>query len=213
MTVTFSRDKALSREDIHFLSWEHPLVSGAMEMILGGDFGNATLCTFKLPPLKPGNLLLEAFFTLHCPAPRGLQLHRFLPLTARRLVVDASGNDLTRVLSVEHFDKLGQKVAKGTAQDVIRHTRGQIVDMIQQAEQLLSATSAPGSDEDVVGAAIAAMMQSRQRELERLQALAEVNPNIRQDEVDHIVATTAQLKNHMEKAEWRLDSLRVAVTV
>jgi len=213
MTVTFSRDKALSREDIHFLSWEHPMVSGAMEMILGGDFGNATLCTLKLPPLKPGNLLLEVFFTLHCPAPRGLQLHRFLPLTARRLVVDAGGNDLTRVLSAEHFDKLGQKVAKGTAQDVVRHTRGQIVEMIQQAEQLLSATGGPGGGGDLVGAAIAAMMQTRQRELERLQALAEINPNIRQDEIDHIVATTAQLRNHMEKAEWRLDSLRVAITV
>jgi len=213
MTVTYSRDKALSREDIHFLSWEHPMVSGAMDMIIGGEFGNATLCTLKLPPLKPATLLLETFYTLHCPAPRHLQLHRFLPATTLRVVVDVNGKDLTDILTTAHLDKLGQKVAKGTAQDVVRHTRPQITAMIKQAEELLPQKSLQGERGDLVATAIAAMEQSQNRELQRLMALAQVNPNIRQDEIDHIVATTAALKHHMEKAEWRLDSLRVAITV
>lgn len=213
MTVTFSRDRALSREDIHFLSWEHPMVSGAMDMILGGDFGNATLCTLKLPPLKPGTLLLETFYTLHCAAPRRLQLHRFLPVTTLRVVVDANGKDLTDILTTAHFDKLWQKVAKGTAQDVVRHTRPQITAMIKQAQELLPAKSRNGEHGDLVASAIASMEQTQNRELQRLTALAQVNPNIRQDEIDHIVGTTAALKHYMEKAEWRLDSLRVAITV
>ena len=57
------------------------------------------------------------------------------------------------------------------------------------------------------------MTRVRQGERERLEALARVNPNIRQDEIDHFNATTDTLRHHLEKAEWRLDSLRVAVTV
>jgi len=129
------------------------------------------------------------------------------------VVVDVNGKDLTDILTTAHLDKLGQKVAKGTAQDVVRHTRPQITAMIKQAEELLPQKSLQGERGDLVATAIAAMEQSQNRELQRLMALAQVNPNIRQDEIDHIVATTAALKHHMEKAEWRLDSLRVAITV
>ncbi|MCK9563267.1 MAG: RNA polymerase-associated protein RapA [Bacteroidales bacterium] len=210
LTVTFNRERALAREDFHFLSWEHPMVSGVMEMILGGDFGNATLCTLKLPPLKPGTLLLEALYTLHCSAPRSLQAHRYLPLTVRRLVVDEQGRDLSAVLGEAHLDRLGQKVAKGVAQDVVRHTRTRIGAMIRAVEQVLEAG---GSDGDPVAQAIAAMTAAQGRELERLRALARVNPAVRQAEIDHVVATTEALDGYLRKAEWRLDALRVAVTV
>ncbi len=41
MTVTYSRSKALVREDMEFLSWEHPMVYDTMEMILESELGNA----------------------------------------------------------------------------------------------------------------------------------------------------------------------------
>ena len=211
LTVTFQRNRALAREDMHFLSWEHPMVRGAMDMILGGDFGNATLCTLKLPPLKAGTLLLEASFVLHCAAPRRLQAHRYLPVTTRRVVVDGSGKDLGALLTAAHFDRLGQKVPRGTAQDVVRHTREQIAALIRHAEQRLAEGLRQG--DDPVKTAISAMAAARRAELERLKALARVNPNVRQDEIDHLETTTDALRHHMEKAEWRLDSLRVAVTV
>ncbi len=49
LTATYQRDLALSREDFHYLSWEHPMVTGAMDMIMSGDFGNTAVCTMKLP--------------------------------------------------------------------------------------------------------------------------------------------------------------------
>src|SRR5690606_13306889 len=54
MTVTYDRQQALSREDIQFLTWEHPLVRGAQDLISLSEFGNTAFCTLKLPPLKPG---------------------------------------------------------------------------------------------------------------------------------------------------------------
>ena len=208
MTVTFNRNKALSREEMHFLSWEHPMVSGAMEMILGSDFGNTALCTIKLPPLKPGNLLLETTFTLHCSAPKALQVQRYLPVSSLRVVVDSSGRDLSAVLTPEHLQRLGKKVAIATAQELVRQVRPQINQLIERAQTLAGKQQA-----GLIETALEKMQQLQNRELQRLQALAQVNPNIRREEVEHIEETGEQLAGYLEAAELRLDSLRVAITV
>ncbi|MCV6606279.1 MAG: RNA polymerase-associated protein RapA, partial [Porticoccaceae bacterium] len=208
MTVTFNRHKALSREEMHFLSWEHPMVAGAMEMILGSDFGNTALCTLKLPPLKPGNLLLETTFTLHCSAPRALQVQRYLPVSSVRVVVDSNDRDLSAVLTREHLQRLGKKVAIATAQELVRQARPQINQLIGRAEKLAGAQQG-----GLVETALEKMQRQQKRELKRLQALAKVNPNIRTEEIDYIRDTSEQLAGYLEAAELRLDSLRVAITV
>jgi ATP-dependent helicase HepA len=40
MTVTYDRSAALANEDLHYLTWEHPFVRNAMDMILSSEFGN-----------------------------------------------------------------------------------------------------------------------------------------------------------------------------
>ena len=109
------------------------MVTGAMDMVMNGEFGNTAVCTMKLPPLKAGTILLEAIFTLSCPAPPALQLQRYLPLTMIRVVVDSKNNDLSHILGEKHFNRLGQKVRRHTAQDFVRHTRTQILSMIKRA--------------------------------------------------------------------------------
>ncbi|MAT52291.1 MAG: RNA polymerase-associated protein RapA [Porticoccaceae bacterium] len=213
VSVTFNRNKALSREDLQFLSWEHPMVSGAMDMILGSDFGNVTLCTLKLPGLKPGMLLVEALYALHCAAPAWLQLHRWLPAQQLRLVVDSQGQDLSGVISAQHLDRLGQKVDRASAQAAVTHARPQLTSMIQAAEQIARDKSQPGGEADTITPAVADMERAQALELSRLRAMAKVNPNVRSDEIDHVIETTAALRNALSRAEWRLDAIRVAVTV
>ena len=41
MTVCFDRNQALSREDIHFITWEHPMAQGALELMTRQSFGNS----------------------------------------------------------------------------------------------------------------------------------------------------------------------------
>ncbi|HEY5602227.1 MAG TPA: RNA polymerase-associated protein RapA, partial [Gammaproteobacteria bacterium] len=43
-TITFDRDTALINEDMQFLTWEHPMVTGVTEMILSKELGNTALC-------------------------------------------------------------------------------------------------------------------------------------------------------------------------
>lgn len=61
-TITYSRIKALIREDIQFLSWEHPMVNEAMEMVLDSELGNATVVTISIKSLPVGTVFLGNFF-------------------------------------------------------------------------------------------------------------------------------------------------------
>jgi ATP-dependent helicase HepA len=206
LTATYRRDVALAREDFHFLTWEHPMVTGAMDLVISGEFGNTAFCTLKMPLLKTGTILLEAIYTIRCPSPPALQLHRYLPLTTVRIVVDNRQNDLSGILREKHFNKLGKRVHRHRAQDFVRHTRPQIADMIKQADKL-----ATGREQVIVENAIEQMQQLQQAELRRLKALAELNPNIRQDEIDHMVTEAGEMRNYLDTAHTRLDALRLAV--
>ena len=206
LTATYRRDIALAREDFHFLTWEHPMVTGAMDMVMNGEFGNTALCTMKLAALKAGTVLLEAIFTMSCPAPPALQLHRYLPLTMVRIVVDSRLNELSEILTERHFSRLGQKVRRHMAQDFIRHVRPQLVRMIEKAEH-----TAAKHEQSIIDAANAQMQDLQTSELQRLQALAKINPNIRQEEIDHLVGETDELQHYLATAHIKLDALRVAV--
>lgn len=206
MTATYRRSEALSREDMNFMTWEHPMVEGVMEMILGSDFGNTAVCTMKLPPLQPGTLLLEAIYRINCAAPKAMQVSRYLPAATVRVVVDSNGNDLSKVLTQAHFDKLGERVPRSTAQNLVRHGREQIQGLLDTAESLAT----PQRD-TAVGAATDRVAQLLGGELERLQALAKVNPNIRGEELVHQQSQKDGLDAYLSEATLNLDAVRIAL--
>ncbi len=206
MTATYQRDLALSREDMQYLTWEHPVVTGGMDLLMSGEFGNAAFCTIKQPPLKPGTILLEALFVVSCIAPGELQLHRFLPLTTIRRVVDNRSNDLTEILSGAHLNRLAQKVSIHHAHELVRQTRPRITTMLEYA-----VNQAEAQKSAVLEAAISAMKSAQQVERDRLRALAEVNPNIRPEEIRHVEGLAEQLESHLAGAQLRLDAIRVAM--
>ena len=206
VTATFQRDLALSREDMQFLTWEHPMVTGAMDLVINGEFGNTAFCTVRLAPLKPGTILLESIFTLTCIAPANLQLHRYLPLTSIRLLVDHRNTDLSSILSEAHINKLARQAPIHNSRELVRHTRPKITEMITHSEKL-----AQSSRPELVNQAIATMHAELKTELERLQALAKVNPNIRREEIEELEGLPEKLEAYLSAADLRLDAIRVAM--
>ncbi|MDO6575054.1 hypothetical protein, partial [Staphylococcus pasteuri_A] len=61
----------------------------------------------------------------------------------------------------------------------------------------------------VVDNANQSMQQSLNAELERLEALSAVNPSIRQDELDTLRELRDNAGNYLQKAQVKLDALRV----
>ncbi|MEN0038931.1 MAG: RNA polymerase-associated protein RapA [Cellvibrio sp.] len=208
LTVTYDRQQALSREDMQFLTWEHPLVRGAQDLISLSEFGNTAFCTLKLPPLKPGNLMLEALFVLHCPAPAELQLFRYMPQSLLRVLLDDKGKDLSAVLGINQLSKLLQKVPRNNAQDLVRHARPTLTTMVQKAEEITAA-----KQEELIAEAQAKVGEQLNGELSRMKALKEVNPNVRQEEIDYLQQRLAASQHFLSQAKIRLDALRVVMTI
>lgn len=208
LTITYEREQALSREDMQFITWEHPLVRGAQDLILQSEFGNTAFCTLKLPPLKPGGLLLEAIFVLHCAAPAGLQLFRFMPESVLRVLIDEKGKDFSNLMAANQLNKLLQKVPRNNAQDLVRHARPQLINLLQQAENMTQS-----KQDSLIQAAQAAVKTEINNEISRLQELRQVNPNVRQEEIDYLQQRLADSSHFLSLASIRLDSLRVIMTI
>ena len=208
LTATYSRRRALSREDMRFLTWEHPLIVAAMEQIANGDFGSTTVCTLKLPPLKPGTLLFEGMFSVYCPAPKVMQLGRYIPQSVVRVVVDESGKDFSQILTEAHFAKLCQRVKRRTAVDMVKHVRTQVDSLVAHAEAIAEAQQV-----DLITEAQRRMAEGQNAELERLQALAAVNSSIRSEEIDYLRESMELSQNYLAHAQLKLDALRLIVVV
>lgn len=69
VTITYDCAQALSREDMQFLTWEHPMVQGGMDLVLSGSMGNTAVALIKNKALKPGTVLLELLFVSEVVAP------------------------------------------------------------------------------------------------------------------------------------------------
>jgi len=206
MTATFQRQTALSREDLHFITWEHPMVMGAMDMILTSEFGNATFCAveFKSDDVPAGTLLLEAIYTVNCPAPKYLQLPRYLPESQVRIVVDSNQRILTKSLSHDLLNRRVERIKKQVLQQLTQQARPQIQVLVEMAESQVKP-----KQKEIVEHAQALMMAESKEDIERLKTLAEVNPNIRKEEIIQLENNAAALASYLEHARLKLDAIRV----
>lgn len=204
LTLTFNRERALSREDIQFMSWEHPLLTDTLDIISRGELGNCTVCTLKLPPLQAGTLLLELIYELSCAAPRYLQLERYLPSGSVRQLLDPEGRDLGAALGHEPLNKLLQTVSRATGQKMVRLAREQIVDQLKVSQSAADKTLVQLREQ-----ATANLDAQREQEYTRLAALAERNPLVKPEELEAFQAETALMRESLSSAELRLDAIRV----
>jgi len=206
VTATYQRHRALVREDMSFLTWEHPMVLGSLDMVINSDFGNSAFCTLETDQFAPGTLLLEAIFTLNCPAPRSLQLGRYLNQSYLRVVANDEGANFSEALDETSFNQLAGRIPKATSQELIRHARPKINELIEQAKKL-----AMKQQEAIIKEAIEVMTQSLQVEQDRLSALAKVNANIRLEEIDYMEQSKQLLHDYLQSALLGLDAVRVAI--
>ncbi|AMC99258.1 RNA polymerase-associated protein RapA [Halomonas chromatireducens] len=207
-TATLSRSRALARDDVQRLSWEHPLLREMMGRIIDGTMGNTALSLLKHPAIPAGRLMVELVFRTHCPAPRQLHVNRFLPPTAVRVLLDESGAVLTDKVSFTGLSKNLQKVKKAMARDLIRSRHDQLRGLLAQGE-----SEAERELPSIIEAAQTRMRSELDSDLARLEALARLNPAVREEELDAMRRERRALDTSIDGARLRLDAVRVIVTV
>ena len=207
-TATASRTRALARDDVQHLSWEHPLVREIMGRILDGAMGNTALALLNHPAIPAGRLMVELVFRTYCLAPSRLHVNRFLPPTAVRVLLDESGANLSDKVSFTGLAKNLQKVKKAVARDLIKSRHDQLRDLLTQGEG-----EADRELPTIIETAQQRMRDELDGELSRLQALARHNPTVRDDEIQALRDERLALDAAIEGTRLRLDAVRVIVTV
>ena len=206
LTVTFDREMALSREDMQFLTWEHPMVSEGMDMVLTSEMGNTAVALLKNRALKPGTMLLEAIYVVETSADRSLQLDRYLPATPIRCLIDPGFNDLSEKVAFETLNAQLQPIKRAVAKKLVNAQRAPFLAMLDKAEGYAKERVQP-----IVVEACQSLLSDVTEEIKRLAALKAVNPNVRSEEIEYLKNRAALGHQALQKAVLRLDALRMMI--
>ncbi|MCG8029486.1 MAG: RNA polymerase-associated protein RapA [Candidatus Thiodiazotropha taylori] len=208
LTATYSRSDALSHEERHFLTWEHPLVRNAMDQVISIQTGNSTAMACRHPKLSKGELLLECLFVVECPAPKKLQVGRFLPTSLSRILIDAKGRRLDHLADCDSLLEHAEELDRKALLPVINSYRSQLRSLIAAAEE----AAAHLVDEQVKQSA-AKMMKYYTSEIQRMQALKKHNPSVRSEEIEMLQQQGMALHQQLQSTRLRLDAVRLVVTL
>ena len=207
MTITANRACALAREEIQFLTWEHPLVTAAMDMVLSSETGNATISVIKHPELRGGQFLLECLFIVECSAPAELQIGRFLPHTPIRILIDQAQKDLTDSIAHSDLEETGRTFDKQQIISFLNKQRMPITKLLNAAENI-----ADTHKQQLIDEATKTMLDSLSTEIKRLVRLQKVNSTIKSEEIEQLKDMTLLAHENIQAAQLRLDAVRFVIT-
>ena len=208
MTITYDRDTALSFEDAHYLTWEHTMVRDAIDLVISNEFGNTALCAARYRGTRAGTVLLECLFVLEATMVEALQSQRYLPPTTIRVVMDERGQDHGDKLTHDAINRLAVAVDVNTAVQVVRAKRNVLKNLLQRCEQ-----HAQQQSRVIFKAAHTEAEDIQMREINRLKALQQVNPNVRDEEIAFFQQQLQALSQLIDATRLRLDALRVIVAM
>ncbi len=201
-SVTFSRTRALSREDMGLLTQDHPFVRGALDVMLGSEEGNATAVIWKGAGSE--GILLEQHFVIECIAPAALHVERFLPPQPVRVVVDHAGADQSDDEVFKQARLRKGDVSKLLDKPVMK--KKIVPTMLKKAQEIAESRAAA-----MIEAAKAAIESRLNSEIERLEDLGKINDHVRSDEIEGMKQQKLQLLEAVAGARVRLDALRLVL--
>jgi ATP-dependent helicase HepA len=201
MLATFERKRAIVREDIRFLSIDHPLIQDAIDLLI--DTPRGTTAFGRLEADDP-NLMLEAVFVLEAIADSRWHVDQFLAPTPIRVVVDVRGEDLTTDRDpaslagyVEDFDLHRFLERPGFNAAVLKA-------MLEAANEVAVVRA-----QAITSSAAARSTEVLSADWQRLSALQKLNPNVRAEEIAVARERLDRTRGAITAARLRLDSLRL----
>jgi ATP-dependent helicase HepA len=204
LSVTFSRETALAREDLPLLRLDHPMVLAAVDLLVSGETGNAAFLVDDNLPVRTA--LLQSVYVLEVVADRKLDAGRFLPTTPLMISVDTK---LTERPNFRPSDVALRRAADRNI-DVARYRKflsKLVPPMLEHAKDL-----AEGRAEVLKIEAVEMATEVLNGEFSRLLALRGVNPSITEAEIQAVAAERSALLDALPEARLRLDAVRFVVS-
>lgn len=200
--ITYDRRVALDREDVIFLTSDHPMVTGGLDLFLCSDQGTSAFALWEEKGVK--ELLLETCHVAECVAPLSLYPDRFFPPTPIHVVVNHNGTDCSAALEqtsggpslvnapVERF--MSNASITGTVFPALLSRANEVATEKAHAQ---------------AASAIAVMQKELDQELQRLEEFARHGAAGTQSEMDRIRLEREALSLCFAQVRVRLDSLRL----
>lgn len=201
--ITFERKIALKREDLEFITWDHPMVVGVLDLILGNNFGNASAMMRK-ETKDSKKTFLECFFKLDVVAPRNLSPDRYVNLSSIRILVDSSGEDFSEKFSRSLIEEKIVPIDPQLIAKLKSLPKAAVGNVIKKAHELALKKAILIKQE-----AEKTMKHLMQDEIARLRKLKEKNPVVREAEINALIDKMQLLEKSYQNADVTLDSIRI----
>jgi ATP-dependent helicase HepA len=202
LSFTFSRAKALRRNDLALMTWDHPMVSETLSQLVRQEYGNVSVAQW------PKQLVaLECNFVFEASAiDSKWYADEFFPSTAIRVMLDATGRELTAQVD---YDTLlsGLKPLTPAVMGFVKKLPGdRIRKLLGQAHSHAQTVAS-----DLRQRAFTQMNLSIDYELTRLKALQSKNHLVSETEIQWWLDRKSQLTQAFNGAQVRVDSFLLIV--
>lgn len=202
LVITFDRAAALRHEEIEFLSWDHPMVVGALDLLVSSEKGNCSLALWA--GLQQEEYLLETVYLLESVAPKRLQCDRYLPPVPVRIVIDQNHQFRGDALPVRMLNQQVHHPGLHHKSKSAPLTGDMVPALLASCQEEAGRVS-----KQVLAKALQKMENALTAEIERLKELRKDNGLIRDEEITLREAEREALHRAIAGARLRLDSLRL----
>lgn len=202
LAITFKRATGIRRDDVSFMTWDHPMVTGIMEFIQSKEMGNCTIATWIGKAREP--FLFEGYFLLSAVADKKLGLEKFFPPTPLRVIINSKFQDLTTKIPKKMIDEEVMNVPEEKKAGLKEIPRDFVKECIKKSKEMCLPRAKQYKDkfrED--------MLKTMDSEITRLESLREVNPTVSLKDIVMLKHHRNVMLKAIDNAELSLDSLRV----
>jgi ATP-dependent helicase HepA len=199
--ITYDRATACSHDTIEFLTIDHPMVTGALDLYLSSPHGTSSFALWNDP--KTTELLLESLYVAECIAPAHLRISRFFNTQPLRTVVDHHRRLVTDAYPPSF---LAGRLVNGPVRKLV--DRKQLMEeifprMIEDSDSFANKLIVP-----LIESARAAMHESYAVERERLIVLRSQGAPLSPEEIALLENEEQEIEICLSASRIRRDSLR-----
>jgi ATP-dependent helicase HepA len=204
-TVTFDRKQATVREDLEFISWDHPWIKGIVDDLEASGDAFTSCALFNDSQFKNGQLFVEATYQIKSEGPGRLELNRYLAPQTRHYVISDELKSVSKLIDLEQMKAEYEKISKDMARELIEMKWAEISAAVSLSEKLAAHTSKANIEESVQ-----TLLTQTQQELARYQSL-EITSGTYQLEINALKDKAKQAVEFLQNTKPKLMSLTVWV--
>ncbi len=204
-TITFSRKQASLREDLEFISWDHPWIKGIIDDLEASGHAFTACTLLKDERYKNGQVFVEAHYQIKAEGPGRLELNRYLAPQTRHYTISDELKNMSRVMDLDSMRDSCDFIKKDMAQEIIKMKLADIVKAVSLSEKLAAHTS-----QEDIKAAVTNMLGATKRELSRYKSL-EIEPGSYQSEIDTLSQNAKESAAYLQAAKPKLTGLCIWV--